>query len=331
VRLRYWITGGAFVSISIAAACALDDVDFSNKECPCGVGFVCDSVKKICVLPENVTPATEAGPVGDGSEISCTGETCPCNADTDCKESGRPRCGPAKVCVECLTAADNCPAGSFCNEKFQCTLGCKTSDDCKISPLSPKCNTTKHQCVECLGPGDCAGAKPLCSPSGICVEGCDLDAGKSCDGGLECCVGFCTDTRIEKENCGGCGIVCSNLNGTGSCSNKACVFACSQNYLHCQTGNTGCETPKDLQHCNSCTKNCTSLVVNAQGVSCNQATGTCFFTGACNTGFDNCNGNLTDGCECTCGNLGERCCGGPTGTCLNNLTCKPPAPNTCKN
>ncbi len=324
MRLRYWLTGA--VVLSIAAACALDDVDFSNKQCPCGEGYVCDPVKAICVPPNEVTPiaTNDAGPIGDGSVIGCTGESCPCNVDSDCKELGRSRCSPNKVCVECLPESDNCQGPSYCTADFTCLPGCKSNADCVISPLSPKCNTTSHQCVECVGSGDCAGAKPLCSPSGICVEGCDLDAGKGCDGGA-CCSGFCVNTNTDKLNCGGCGSVCSTVFNTPSCNNKSCSYQCATGKAHCQSGNTGCETDtRTATSCGSCgnLKNCTQIVQNAMNIGCSSS-GNCSYT--CLPNFMSADGDVNNGCETPCGTRDVRCCnGGPTGvggTCNVGLFC----------
>ncbi|HEX3770376.1 MAG TPA: hypothetical protein VHV30_05910 [Polyangiaceae bacterium] len=38
---------------------------------------------------------------------------------------------------------------------------------------------------------------------------CDPDASNPCSGGEACCGGFCTDTSLDPENCGACGVACS--------------------------------------------------------------------------------------------------------------------------
>ena len=286
----------------LAIACSVD-VDVANKACPCGAGFVCNEARNVCVAPEDLVVIAP----------SC-GDACPCTLDVDCKDPARPRCSPGKTCVECARAPDSCPAGSYCNELFQCTLGCKQESDCQISPAVPHCQSTSHRCVECTTSDQCGGGK-ACSPSGACVQSCN-PPGQPCPSG-QCCGGLCIDTAGDVLNCGGCGSVCVTKNGTPKCAGGACSWTCVSGFTHCDSGNTGCETNtrSDPAHCGSCAKKCDGL--NANNVTCNA--GACAFT-TCLAGFGDCDGNRANGCECACGTQkNQACC--PGDICSAGLTC----------
>ncbi len=294
------------VVVGLAVACSVD-VDVANKACPCGEGYVCDDVRKICVRPELLTKIQEPPPPCD---------PCSCTTDAECKEKdpARPKCGPDKLCVECTKSPDSCTAG-YCNDKFQCASGCKDEADCqKISP-GTHCDLARHQCVQCIATTfPCTDATKSCSPSGVCVEGCS--ATKPCTGGKECCNGLCLDTKADVLNCGACGKECVKTNGTPSCSAGVCKWACVAGYTHCAApdANTGCEvnTARDATRCGSCTTNCASVFQHANA-TCNNSQ--CTFAG-CQPFFASFDGSTANGCEAPCGDKNESCC--PSGA-----ACKP--------
>lgn len=320
----------------VAIACSVD-VDVANKACPCGDDYVCDTSRNVCVLPSELggVDGSTDGPFidPDSGLPSCPDDKCPCAKDGDCKDPARARCGPNKICVECQREpADTCPAGSYCNDQNQCTLGCKQESDCQISPAVPHCNTASHQCVECVTASQCSGdAGLLCSPSGSCVEGCDLEAGVQCPTGKTCCENLCLNLQNDVLNCGACGNACSKSNATPSCAGGTCNFQCAQGFGNCNgPANDGCETNLRLPAtCGSCGRNCLATVQNADNIGCNGVTGACTFTG-CKIGFGNCNGGTNDGCECACGSFsGQICCPGnlctfPGGKCVgsNPMKCQ---------
>jgi len=296
--------------VVLVVACSLDHADLTNKACPCGDDYVCDTSRNICVHPGELTG--EAG-VDGGGGVGCGGAGCACATDSDCTDPDYRRCGPMKTCVGCTQSPDTCTDGSYCSDALECTLGCKADADCKISPASPHCAAARHQCVQCVVSTDCGGMQK-CSPSGQCVDGCDLDAGINCAGGKTCCNGLCLDTTSDALNCGACGTACSTVNGTPKCSGSACSWSCAAGFAHCSgTNNTGCETnvKTSLTHCGSCGTNCTIQVQNANNITCNS--GSCTFS-TCQMGFGNCDGNTANGCDCQCGQSQQICCP-PLNTC----------------
>jgi hypothetical protein len=332
------------IASAILGACSVGTVDFSNKACPCGTGYVCDTARDVCVLPSELhAPVVESGapdapvstpPPSDAAipieagpvDAGCVGDTCPCTGDGECKDHALPHCGPNHRCVACVAQTD-CGSGTYCNASNQCVLGCKQESDCQISPTAPHCDLARHQCVECRSLSDCTGPADRCSPSGQCVLGCNLDAGLLCAPGKSCCGGLCIDTSADPMNCGGCGVTCSTENATPTCSASTCSWACADGYLHCGTTNSGCETNirTDATHCGSCSTNCAGVALNATGILCNA--GNCDYT-ACTANYMDCDGVHANGCECTCGTKRqERCC--PGALCNAPLTCNT-APDQCK-
>lgn len=306
--------GGAAVAIVaatwIAVACSID-VSLANKACPCTSGWVCDTARNVCVLPGSVG-VSDGGAADAVAEAApaCPDDQCPCNVDSDCKDPTRSHCSPSKICVECVRSPDTCPALQFCNDAFQCTLGCKEESDCRVSPAVPHCNTTSHQCVQCITNDQCGDAGLLCSPSGSCVQGCDPSKGRGCPTDRTCCANLCLDITTDVLNCGACGTACSAANGTPRCVGSACAWTCASGYDHCAQGNTGCETNlrTDVDHCGTCTTDCKVRTANATGITCNA--GRCDFT-ACTNGYGNCDGYDPNGCECACGAVaGQICCPG---------------------
>jgi hypothetical protein len=310
--------GSVVFALGLVAACTVGDVDVSNKACPCADGYTCDATRNVCVKGADAGLASD-GDV-DGAPTGTVCDDCPCQGDPDCKDPQRPRCSPeTKRCVECVAAPDTCPVGSYCNEKSQCTLGCKQETDCQISPSAPHCASERHQCVECTAPEHCTGGK-ICSPSGACVDGCDLSVGRLCEGGKECCNKFCIDTKVDPLNCGACGTTCNDSNATPRCAAGTCEWTCANGFAHCDVGNTGCETNTrtDVNRCGSCTKSCSAQVIkNATKLVCSAAV--CGFEG-CTAGHGDCDGNAANGCECDCGAaVDQPCC--PGDVCAAPLRC----------
>lgn len=118
-------------------------------------------------------------------------------------------------------------------------------------------------------------------------------------------------TQTDPNNCGNCGVVCGNANGTPSCVSGTCQIACNAGFQNCdgQTAN-GCEknVTNDPQNCGNCGVFCSFSHATASCV-----TSTCQIA-SCNAGFQNCNGSNSDGCEVSiandpqnCGNCGLVC------------------------
>jgi hypothetical protein len=148
---------------------------------------------------------------------------------------------------------------------------------------------------------------------GACAVGfddCDGQAGNGCEVDLSSNVG----------NCGACGVPCSAVaNGTPGCSQFQCgIAACDPGFADCHGGAVdGCETnlKTDVDNCNACGASC-PVVANGSRTCDN---GGCAI-GTCATGFDDCDGEVSNGCEVDltndvahCGSCGNACTTPPNG------------------
>ncbi len=252
-----------------------------------------------------------------------------CMGASDCRaDPGRGVCDTATGnCVQCVASADTCPATQHCNSTTNtCESGCRSDEGCATATdggvMSPdgavarhgRCDTARNTCVECLGSADCAPGT-LCVGN-TCVVGCTAES--RCPTGQTCCSGACVDTQSNIANCGVCGTRCAVPNAMSACLNGNCgVGTCSAPFADCDmTGSNGCETDTrtSVTSCGACGNACPARANAA--VSCDG--GRCAF--ACNAGFADCNGDVTDGCEVdtrtsngNCGSCGS-VCNPPNGT-----------------
>ena len=159
-----------------------------------------------------------------------------------------------------------------------CSTANNTSRACSGGRCSYVCNS---------GFADCNGPQ-----SGATDDGCE------------------TAVAVDVNNCGSCGILCTNTHGFAQCSNGTCVPSCDVGWGDCDGNpNNGCETSTSdsVAHCGSCGIACT----NANGgTAC--VGGACVPT--CSPGFSDCDGNPNNGCETAtdtdpahCGSCGTIC------------------------
>lgn len=199
---------------------------------------------------------------------------------------------------------------------------------------------------------------PLCGPV-LCSDGeCGVDGDASVpDGGMDggtdggtsaCPAGFAdcnfdTADRCETpldavESCGGCWMACQLDHATAACSSGNCAIAgCDGGWRDCDSAPAnGCETSLEtLTDCGDCGARCelANAVEQCAGGGCTLV--------SCHPGYDNCDGDGSNGCErsletatdcgsCsnTCGALNPICAIGPA-----SVRCEPgctaDAPTLC--
>lgn len=221
------------------------------------------------------------------------------------------------------------------------------------TPVSARCDKVKHQCERCVEDSDCPLSK-ICK-AGACVAGCTdthgcadglaccddgtgsgakacIDTrgnnlncgacGMACQGGLQCCNSVCIDPSKDNNNCGSCGNVCMAPHGTPVCDRSVCtVPSCSAGWANCN-GNPGdgCEVQTDTNtdNCGGCGNKCSAPQAAMQCTA-----GTCSIA-SCNTGFGDCDGSISNGCETNvfnsvnnCGICGQVCPNGGQFNVLN--------------
>ena len=298
----------------------------------CAVGYGnCDGVASNgCEAPLNTLAA--CGSCGTICDLSSATESCATGACTltGCS-AGFGNCDviAGNGCETPLTTAINCGAcGATCtnaNGTTSCTGGacaptCAAGyGSCDANPNNG-CETSTRTLTNC---GACGTACALANASESCSTGtCTIS---SCDAGFGNCDGIassgCEVSLTTTTNCGSCGTICTNANGTTSCSGGVCAPTCAAGYGNCD-GNpdNGCEAALNtISSCGDCGVFCD--LANASE-SC--ATGTCTLT-SCSAGFGNCDGVEANGCEgslttltncgvcgtpCALANASELCSGG---------------------
>ena len=224
-----------------------------------------------------------------------------CNAiDDNCDaliDNGAPvlsdpnNCGSCgNVCPPLANSTPACFSGlcSFVfNEEFA-DCNSLSLDGCEINLLS-----NANNCGTC---GTICPVKPNSSPtclSGICSIICNPNFG-DCNANIT--DGCELNLLNNVNNCGSCGLVCAPVaNATSVCVSGLCSLICNSNFGNCNANIAdGCEInlKTNVNNCSACGVACPSLP-NAI-VGC--INGACSIF-SCNSGFSDCNGITSDGCE----------------------------------
>lgn len=176
---------------------------------------------------------------------------------------------------------------------------------------------------------------------GGCNESCPfgVNGGATCTNGVcgvTCNPGFdnCNQSLIDGcevklsddgKNCGMCGAACEAPNAFGGCENSMCtVGICKQGFADCNAQiPDGCEVNLggDPTNCGGCGNTC----FPAPHTQPTCEAGACAF-GPCVSGYENCNGEMPDGCEVNVGADPVNC-----GVCGNVCPATPNAAPGCKN
>jgi hypothetical protein len=268
----------------------------------------CGACAAACAGAPNAVPAC----LGGRCVTSCVTGYQDCNADdtdgceVDQRTSAQHCGGCGRACAP-ANATGMCTAGrctvARCADGFADCDG-NADNGCEVNTRSDvsHCGTCNTACTT-------MGGTPACRDGvcglGTCAQGrgdCDGNTGNGCE----------TDTQTSTAHCGACGSACNLANATSACAGGRCAVArCNEGFADCD-GNpaNGCEvdTRTDASHCGACGSVCAP----------NNAAGACFAgrctVAACRSGFADCNGSATDGCEVSlasdaahCGACGNTC------------------------
>jgi hypothetical protein len=278
----------------------------------CAAGEVCSAGDCQCV------PACAGRVCGDDG---CGGVCGTCTGGTTCDGAGQCLC-PAGlqdcsgVCVDLTADRANCGT---------CGRACATGEGCQAGECTEDCAPTcaGRECGDdgCGGScGDCDEGL-VCDAAGVC--GCGPDA-------LDCGAG-CVDTSIDRENCGGCGVICA---ATEACVGGEC--RCQPACAGRECGDDGCGGScgacGDDRSCvgggqclclgalTECGEVCVD--VRTDDANCGGCDAPCTPPEGCVAG--ECTTDVPDGgCEPACAgrSCGDDACGGSCGECGPEQTC----------
>jgi len=280
-----------------------------------------------------------------GSFANCNGEAedgCEADLDNDpetcgscdfkcSSQNGTPDCD-ARVCsIDCDSGFDDCnsDASDGCEADLTVsTLHCtECFNACSATPPQvPVCDGTQCLGITCDAPSDCGGVQPC--------GACDQDSPDP----------LCNDALNTTTHCGGCGIDCTAANATTVCvenSGYSCAIDdCTGAYADCDEDYlNGCEIETDTNrnHCGDCLagdpaggsgENC-DLTKGAQVAQTSCSGGACKVL-SCNSGFADCDGDWSNGCEVDLNDNDAHCGGctsGPTSTWDGGANCDNVFPN----
>ncbi len=232
------------------------------------------------------------------------------------------------------TDANNCGScGNVCPSGPHSTALCN-SGACGIvcDPGYLDCNNNPADGCEVNGNGDamnCGGCGTACSTPNAtpaCTSGqCSILA---CNSGFADCDrqvanGCEVNLTQDPKNCGTCGTLCTEANGTAVCTSGLCALGpCNAGFANCDGKyTTGCNvnTNTDTNNCGGCNDVC-----NLPNATPTCTAGVCRIT-SCNPPFADCDGNPANGCETNLGTSTSNCGG------CGILCSIPHATPTCSN
>lgn len=182
------------------------------------------------------------------------------------------------------------------------------------------CST--RTCARDSGLADCEGDGTSCQTDltrdlehcGSCKHGCrfsveDPHGQALCEGGrcgTRCAQGFddcdrqpdngCEQSLDTPSHCGACGRACDFAHGEARCIDGSCqLSACDSGYAECESDGRSCARVTEGSGCEECQARCTLPHADArcravaQGVECRIE--------RCAEGWENCDGQVSNGCE----------------------------------
>jgi hypothetical protein len=335
-----------------------------GRVCPGGQSCQGGACTTTCSLGQTVCSGTCRDLQTDNTNCgacarTCTGGTA-CSAGNCLCPAGQTGC--SGTCRALQTDNNNCGVcGRVCGGGQTCVAGvCTTTCSAAQTDCSGTCrdlatdNTNCGACgAVCTGGTSCSGRSCVCPAgqtncSGTCraltTDNSNCGAcGTVCGAGTVCsagactstcaspttnCSGVCRDLQNDANNCNACGTVCTRANGVAGCAAGACTLAaCNSGFGNCDGNNAnGCETSTStsVTNCGVCGNSCQFANAAASCVA-----GRCT-RGTCATGFANCDGVDSNGCEVNtvagdvnnCGACNNRCPTPPIGSiavCANSV------------
>jgi hypothetical protein len=244
-------SGGVGICKLVIGRTCKSDSECASGFCTEGVccNERCEDTCETCSLA-NYKGSCLAVPMNGNSNGKCTKDpVSTCQHTGNCSGTR----GVCQMYADGITCAiDSCLVDlithqrqSLCDGKGNCING--GTENCAPYKCGYDSSTPpKGYCLtSCLGQTDCA-------PGKTCVSGlCGKPDGESCSSNDECanrgcCGNVCTNIQTDKNNCGGCGVICGTAHASSTtCTAAVCKPTCQAGFAHCNTDPAaGCE--KDL-------------------------------------------------------------------------------------
>ncbi len=272
----------------------------------------CGGCGMACPTPANASRTCASGSCG----LACNSGwgNCDGSASNGCETniiSDRNNCGACgSVCPTYAHATSGCDSG------FSCTMVCDAD--------YANCDGSRtNGCETFIGNGatsNCGACGNACAsrPNTIAPTCLGGYCGYFCASGFRDCNGAQSDGcevnyYTDPANCGGCGMSCPTpANASRTCSGGSCGYSCNSGYRDCNgAASDGCEvnTTSSASNCGGCGTTCAPALRTPTGVC---SSGSCSL--ACNSGWGNCDGSASNGCETNiisdrnnCGACGSVC------------------------
>ncbi len=291
------------------------EVNTQTSATNCGrCGAACNTTGGTAMCASGVCAITCAVGRGDCNASAADG----CEVDTNTTVA---HCGACGRACSLANATASCAAGacaiSTCNVGFaDCDRNPANGCEVNITNNASNCGACGRVCSFTNATAACTAGTCTIAACNAGYGNCDAAASNGCE----------TDTNTTVAHCGGCGMACSGNHGLASCSGGTCGIICQRTgsidgffYYTSLWGNcdgnartNGCETDLlTVSNCQACGNACS---FSNAAPACGQNSGTQCYLGMCNTGFADCNGAPSDGCEVNtdsdslnCGSCGRSC------------------------
>ena len=173
-----------------------------------------------------------------------------------------------------------------------CAVGYHTYDNQCEPDTNEHCGSHDNSCVDTV--------KPYCTKKS---DSSDYDCAAACSEGLKPCANGCFDVRNDPDNCGDCGVKCSDSAFPkaveNTCKSYVCVPSLCENGYHVD-GDACVED--DEENCGTKGNACPNYL-NADR-KC--VKGSCEMT--CQEGFSDCDNDTSNGCEIELIRMGLESC-----------------------
>jgi hypothetical protein len=296
-----------------------------------------------------LVPGPDGGDDLSGALCSTTPDSCPtgqycdgvecvpgCKLDSDCPktDAGLGICDKTThTCEDCVNDIDcGTAAGAACCNRH-CTNTKSDTRNCGACGMA--CTGANTQCCNsvCSNPtndsNNCGGCGNVCSTLNASMASCGGSmCAWTCQSGFAHCMAGNTgcDTNLGGTGKKLCGTTC--VASTSCCTSAECMMPPTPTACYNTAGT-----------CSGVGGSCTYTLKTGSKVCgttcCNAVNGTCSATCtlACNSGYADCDGDPSNGCETNLASAGKYLCGTqciPNGTCCPGVGCTmPPSPAAC--